>query len=495
MATREDQAPPPPPPAAPMADALAALRAHIASVRAQRAAAGGAGAGGAAAAPVVAVAPPPADAFVQSLTKTPFATLGKVPEYGRRWWFDYFWREAYLANEFDGLRPVANLMFERQGAGFQRRRDFEWILHRPAEDWFAILSHLLSLGFRAVDPLHVPHPSFELEVKGRAAEHLGLQREFFRYIEDWQQNRPRRAPEIHVYYRAERRSVERIVQDKGTRRQVDVDDLVQRMRMDEPWHPFSRPEIAGKWWFRRGQADGDLYTIVSVAKQFRTCLSFPLVSDGRNYAFPQKDVAQWTQLELDRHRKDLAVVQTAGHENRVVVRTDITAYMLVNSGAVLDTVACAENSHLASFPEQGLHEIPLNHIYAFFKVRRYHAKHYAQDGYFAAFVDEPTRWRDFALNSDLMNDEVAHHIEDEYQARVRECVAPIHTAWASSNQGYENPLVREIDRVGRQERFVDVLQREIDQPTFADLRARAQAVVAAPRIVAAVPRAPQPLGH
>ena len=493
MATREDKIPPIPV-VAPAGDAMAALRAQIAKARAQRDAAAAAAAGGAGVAPVQAAAPPAT--LVQLLGDAPFASLQKPPEYGRRWWFDYFWREAFLAREYAGLAPVAELMFERQGNTFHRRREFnEMFLHRPAEDWFAILSHLLSLGFRAVDPLHVPNPSFELEVRGRAAEHLGLQREFFRYIEDWQQNRPRRAPEIHVYYRAERRSVERIAQDKGTRRQVDVQELVHRMRMDEPWHPFSRAEISGKWWFRRGQADGDLYTIVSVAKEFRTCLSFPLASDPRNYAFPQKDVAQWTQLELDRHRKDLAVVQTAGHENRVVVRTDITAYMLVNSGAVLDTVACAENSHLASFPEQGLHEIPLNHIYAFFKVHRYHAKHYAQDGYFAAFVDEPTRWRDFALNSDLMNDEVAHHIDDEYQARVRECVAPIHTAWAASNQGYENPLVREIDRIGRHERFVDVLQREIDQATFADLRARAQAVVAAPRIVAAVPRAPQPLGH
>jgi hypothetical protein len=339
-----------------------------------------------------------ADINGDDLGKAPFANQGMyVPEYSIPWWFEYFWAEAKMsagAAEKQQLADIANTIFEKtpdERFKYKAKPEFEHFTDRGqfVQTWREILTKLLYMGFRCMSRSEVVAPSANLPpVNGAAPQHLGLQRDFFRYIEEQKQGQPRRDPKVEIFYRSETRRLEDIVSHQGTRRQIDVAFMAKSMNMSAPWHPFSVAEIKDKMWFRRGNSDNDYFTVISVAQAFEVALSFPKIDERRVYQFPTAPIEQWTPQQLDYHRKNLASVRLADGSKKVVVVTETAAYMCVITGAVLDTVRAGGGSGGGqSFPEQGVADIPLDHIFAVFPVFRYHHGHNDSGEGFTAFID------------------------------------------------------------------------------------------------------------
>lgn len=339
-----------------------------------------------------------ADINGDDLGKAPFANQGiYVPEYSIPWWFEYFWAEAKMsagAAEKQQLAEIANTVFVKtpeEQRKYKPRPEFEHFTDRGqfAQTWREILTKLLYLGFRCMSRTQVVAPEANLPpVNGVATEHLGLQRDFFRYIEAQKQGQPRQDQQVQIYYRSETRDIDTIVNHSGTRRQIDVAALAKSMNMSAPWHPFSVDAIKDKMWFRRGNSDNDYFTVISVAQTFEVALSFPKIDERRVYQFPTESIDQWTPQQLDYHRKNLAAVRLRDGSKKVVVVTETAAYMCVVTGAVLDTVAAGGAAGGGqSFPEQGVADIPLDHIFAVFPVRRYHHGHNDAGEGFTAYID------------------------------------------------------------------------------------------------------------
>jgi hypothetical protein len=339
-----------------------------------------------------------ADINGDDLGKAPFANQGMfVPEYSIPWWFEYFWAEAKMSASADGkqqLADIANTVFVKtpnERFKYKAKPEFERFTDRGqfTRAWRDILTTLLYLGFRSMSRSETGAADANLPpVNGAAPQHIGLQREFFRYIEARKQNQPRSDQQVEIYYRSETRKLEEIVGHQGTRRQIDVDSLARSMNMSAPWHPFSVPEIKDKMWFRRGNADNDYFTVISVAQTMEVALSFPKIDERRVYQFPSEPIERWTPQQLDYHRKNLATVRLRDGSKKVVVVTETGAYMCVVTGAVLDTVrAGGASAGGQSFPEQGIADIPLDHIFAVFPVFRYHHGHNDAGEGFTAFID------------------------------------------------------------------------------------------------------------
>jgi hypothetical protein len=405
------------------------------------------------------------------LGKAPFNNQGMhVAEYGMQWWFEYFWAEAKMSGsgaERQQLADIANAMFEKTPAGpakYKLRAELErWTDQgRFYQTWRDVLTKLLYLGFRCMERTQAGSTGASAPpVTGVATQHLGLQREFFRYIEAKKDGEPRFDDKIEIYYRSETRDIDTIVSHQGTRRQTDVAFLAKTMNMSAPWHPFSVAEIKDKMWFRRGNADNDYFTVISVAKDFETCLAFPKIDERRVYTFPSEPVEQWKPQQLDYFRKNLATVRLRDGSKKVVVVTETTAYMCAATGAVLDTVR-AGGAGGESFPEQGLADIPLDHIFAAFPVYRYHHGHNDPKEGFTAFIDfsRARTLKDVRASMDLFG-AAFDRLWDIYMKWKYH--APIVTAW--SKVGAAAPSVR-LD-------ISHVISNPIDPQTLQELKTNA----------------------
>ncbi|HEY7878914.1 MAG TPA: hypothetical protein VIC55_11835 [Gemmatimonadaceae bacterium] len=405
------------------------------------------------------------------LGKAPFNNQGMhVAEYSLQWWFEYFWAEAKMsagAGEKQTLADIANAVFEKTPDGpakYKLRPELErWTdKTRYYETWRECLTKLLYLGFRCMDRTQVTSPGPNLPpVNGVATEHLGLQREFFRYIEAKKEGEPRFDDKVEVYYRSETRDIGTIVSHQGTRRQIDVGFLAKSMNMSADWHPFSVAEIKDKMWFRRGNADNDYFTVISVAKDFETCLAFPKIDEQRVYSFPTEPIEQWKPQQLDYYRKNLATVRLSDGSTKVVVVTQTTAYMCAATGAVLDTVR-AGGAGGESFPEQGLADIPLDQIFAAFPVNRYHHGHMDPKQGFTAYIDyaRAKTLKDTSQAMDLYG-AAFEGLWDIYMKWKYH--APIVTAW--SKTGAAAPSVNL--------QISNVIANPIDPETLQQLKANA----------------------
>ncbi len=62
-----------------------------------------------------------------------------------------------------------------------------------------------------------------------------------------------------------------------------------------PWNPFSESVYANSLFLRKEHnKDNCLHTVVSVASEFAEILSYPLLTDGQQFALGQKPLEEWT---------------------------------------------------------------------------------------------------------------------------------------------------------------------------------------------------------
>ena len=349
----------------------------------------------------------------------PFANFGySFTEFGVRWWFDYFAKEARsseaakLPNWKKDWTDVLNLVFIKKqeippGMPDVTGRGW-WPALRPGVDqwktrpetkpgeaastapdsnaiWREALSKLLKLGFRAVTNGEVPPDGVNLLRLDAtvAPDHMLQQRILGKKVAELEDSM--NTSEIPIYWRSETRDLQRILSQQGTKRQCDVESIAQEMNMTASWHPFSDPSLSKYMWFRLTHGDNDYYTVISVATSFETACGFPKIDEKRVYQFPPAQVANWSKAQAERFKSNLGLVSENGREN-VRLITTTTTYMLVYTGSVLDTMGAARTINRNSFPELGVDRIPLQNIYCVVPIRRVHHGPTPENG-FTVFID------------------------------------------------------------------------------------------------------------
>jgi hypothetical protein len=376
-----------------------------------------------------------------------------VQEFGVRWWFQYFWQEAKMVAD-SGQRAemagICNILFEKTPGGPHKYKvkdafkDDDYTTSN-APPWKQMMTQLLHIGFRRVDPKEaVQTGSQGPPVPQVAAHHLMLQSNLTQVM-------PRKyTPETEIFWRSESRTMERIIEQQGTKRQSDVSFIAKDMNMAAPWHPYSDADINRYMWFRLGQGDNDYYTVISVATDFETALSFPKIDEARVYGFPKKKLDDWTQDEIQRHQKSMALVSLVDGTQRIMLATQTTAYMCVACGRIIDTRTAGGHmdevsKKLVGFPEKGVSEIPLDQIFAILPITRIHHGPEPEDG-FTAFIDY-NRGKlvveDFTKAMDLFGDAYPRLKDEYFKQKYRIKVA---TGW-SANGAREPRIPMNVARV------------------------------------------------
>lgn len=322
----------------------------------------------------------------------------------RRYWLRYFWGEAVARadarpDKLEGQATVLQQSHESQKskdevaakfkAGVLSARTELIQIHEKLfpknintgvrsltnldqideQEFCTILCRLLHIGFRGA-----PINARPLGRDGRPSNIISYCRDGKDHLD------------VRIGWRSESRSWDQIVKDKGTKRQVDVDTLADRMNLRAKWHPFSIEKYRDCLWVRAGlQMDNCLYSVVSVGNDFKTVSSFPLIVENP-WGFPQeagiiKPLETWSASERNTHRENIARVRLSDGQEIDMVATTVYIYMFLLRGVVLDTQQVQEFYGADSFPERGVKEIKLDDIFAYCNVVRVHHGFGQQDGH------------------------------------------------------------------------------------------------------------------
>ena len=399
-----------------------------------------------------------------------------VEDFDHMWWFQYFFYEAFQAQQ---RQPLAKLsfsetrkdqdgqalvgvirqMFTKGKPVLQLKPEYlatAGAARRGAraswEQWRDAMTTLLEIGFRRVPESDVPPDSEVQALKGPASveskANFMLQKQYVGHLSlsDVKKNRS----EVRIGWRSETRPLSMVQQHGGNKRQSDVAALTSDMKMDMPWHPFSNPEINKFLWFRLTNTDNDYYTVISVANDFRTCTSFPKIDERRVYKFPNKDVSRWTAQEAKAFQNHLALVEVRDPKpgKRVMLATQTYAYLYGITGLYVDTQAAGADYANKAFPEIGVKDIPMDAIFGVLPIIRIHhgpkavstAGHDPGDGFTAFIQKGRAKLANSPYKLEYRYGRKGHErLTWEFEAQRDQ--KPLATAWAASGSASPNTPV------------------------------------------------------
>lgn len=395
--------------------------------------------------------------FSPTITSIDYQQLGASPfeenkesydDFSPQYWFQYFWAEMKKeklasAETSLGLEAVQLLFNKVQDSllsrGFRLNLKDEL---RPtkgppassgaaptfgmsvdaARTWNKALTNLLLIGFKRVSTQRgspsLPTPT----------ETALLENDFVSSIN-------KDAFQLRIFWRADARGKDAF--SGGAKRSVDDEGACAKYGLKQPWHPFSSPENTKYMWFRRGQADNDFYTVVSVTTDLSTACTFPLIDERRAYQMPLKPPAEWTAVELRQFQGNLVEVEVEGSlTSKVLIGTKTNVFMLaLNDGVVMDTQGAGAKyrGEVKGFPEAGVTGYPFEAFMGDIPIVRAHHGPTNPAG-FTAFLDPTTKPTFYLTESDLRN-----RFGESGASRILDCFknVGIHeltkktTAWSS----------------------------------------------------------------
>jgi hypothetical protein len=147
---------------------------------------------------------------------------------------------------------------------------------------------------------------------------------------------------------------------------------VGKYNMEKEWNPFSDQVVRNTMYFREGQADNDLFTVVSVAKDFATSSKFPLIDD------PPSELRTF----VDGATVEFEHVASKTRETRSVTVTTSFVYMVI-----ADEGYNTEAEQVSKFPEIGVKSIPKENFLATLDVVRLHFGRTGDDGHLVYVAD------------------------------------------------------------------------------------------------------------
>jgi hypothetical protein len=171
-----------------------------------------------------------------------------VKRFGFEWWANHFYQEC---------GPVAKKEFYKWVYAPDRslRRAYNSAGPSPEHAaWQELLEKMLKSGFDEYPDAY-----------------KGVDDTFFPSIKE--------DPLLKLGFRGELRQPHQVRQHNGCMPKAQIISLRRDMNMSALWHPFSRPELRNKVYYRKGNGDNCLYSAVSVAIDFDTASKFPLLSD------------------------------------------------------------------------------------------------------------------------------------------------------------------------------------------------------------------------
>lgn len=306
--------------------------------------------------------------------------VSEAERYSRKGWLAYFWMEAvgragqpgrfqgksdqqfadkYNAQAVDAQGRLKQL-YKKLFPNGDVPSEFNTLdtRFRERDDEFRIiLVELLKMGFRGV-PLN--------------ARPLGRDGQPSNLISYCSFNKI--SMDVEIGWRGEHRPWAKIVEHDGTKRQVDVAVRANETNTSAKWHPYSIDEYKNCLWFRGNQVDNCKYSVISVARSFKSASTFPLLSD------------------LDQNCKTRKQVRLSDNTTREMLVTTTWVYLFIAKGLVFDTNAVqAFYGQIHPFPEKGVQRIALDDFYSWYEVERVHHGDTDQQGFtgFVRKVDFP----------------------------------------------------------------------------------------------------------
>jgi hypothetical protein len=326
-----------------------------------------------------------------------FSRGNRIAEYSREHWFIYFWKEAKEKWQ-NATAEAAKEMVRFFNTAFVRASDwpvnravnlnpmnppivptrpfvqlfddatlchyFELLL-RIGFDWYADTENLGNIDQARYIKMAGKGIGFEVGWRGEGQRGLAELREQGYLKQAW--------------------IGEPAFWKRGDEKQAGLAKFREDRHLGEAWNPFSKPEINERFWFRKGaNADNDFYTVISVAKNWRTALCFPVIKMTPRLNLPPQPLdvkMQWRYPDLVGQ-----VEFEDGTEYRMITRSKVA--MLLLDRVIFDTQArqIAEGGGAKSFPEEGVSAIPGENVMGVAEFIRVHHGRTDDDG-FSAVTD------------------------------------------------------------------------------------------------------------
>lgn len=146
---------------------------------------------------------------------------------------------------------------------------------------------------------------------------------------------------------------------------------IGKYNLDKRWHPFFDAQVRNTMYWREGQADNDLFTVVSIAKDVATSTKFPLLND----APPDLNV-------IPNGAKVTVLNKLKQKETKQLTVSTMYSYMVI-----ADEGYNTEEFQKSKFPEIGVAKIPAENFLASLDVLRIHFGPDGDDGHIVFISD------------------------------------------------------------------------------------------------------------
>ncbi len=298
---------------------------------------------------------------------------GLVSETSRLGWFLYFLKEAKLRGDKTEqqrqslLRVIQKYLQKKQpGPGLEFKAPVGSVDPLVLR---ADMTELLKIGFSAMCGFGEGHGASD------CSDAALLQ--FRRSGQVYQ--------EVDYRWRADSRDFEAVKSSQGFHTKADSEGYAKANGMRDPYHPFSDPAIRKYLWFRRGQTDNCLYTVVSIGKSsdWKSYLPFPKVE--RTLAAELFSASSRAPLS-SKYSEKYAMCKVGGISRSIKLPvTETWLYMFLLTGLVVETnrIQAELLGGKDSFPEEGVQEIPMADIFGAIKFYRFHHGPDDEDGFTA----------------------------------------------------------------------------------------------------------------
>jgi hypothetical protein len=305
-------------------------------------------------------------------------------KFGYEWWANHFYQEC---------PPTEKKKFYMTVWRPDRTIKPNFNPASPSKDeaaWQELLENMLKIGF-------VQYP------------------DSFKGVDDTLIPSVKEYPHLKLGFRGELRQPSQVKQHNGCMPKAQIMSLRKDMNMTAGWHPFTKPDLRNKVYYRKGNGDNCLYTTVSVAYDFDTASKFPLLSDLRTDAPDAFGTATVEAIGIEsavaKARASLGETITKQHFNpnwratdakpgynpgsqpaakpqgpvksvlRLLPLVRMNVYLFRVRGNVWDTQAYQLNQQNATFPERAMDRVPWGDFLARVKVDRIQYGEDSNDGH------------------------------------------------------------------------------------------------------------------
>ena len=312
---------------------------------------------------------------------------GEPDKWSKPFWFRYFWQEArsQKAKFLQNWRPIIAFfdaafqlpaIWNDQDPGFRRElfTDSAGLLTPKSEQalvtsltpksppvWGtiadgtlrAVLMALMESGFTRVAVSNLgPNKIRDTSLTFSANSHH-IQADGGTYYFD-------------IGWRGDGRRLDEITQAGGfvNRAESEYQGFAKQCGLREDWNPFNDTSVRADYWFREGQGDNCLHATVSVALQFQTAATFPLIESnlahlqGRPFPTTHQAAFQASTPSGPLMEIGVEVENKTQYIYRYADRQQL--YMLILDTECFDT----RKKQAEKFPEVGVKNVPANRVMA-----------------------------------------------------------------------------------------------------------------------------------